>query len=305
MKLERLISMIYMLLNNEVLSASALAEKYKVSQRTIYRDIDAICAAGIPVVSFQGVNGGYGIMDSYKMDKSLLGSYDVSSLITILHSMSTVFDDERALETIHKLQTLQHGEASPSLTMDIGGSGAYNDSLRILRVAITECRVVRFEYVNAKSERKERCVEPISLLYKYDSWYLYGFCRERKDFREFKLPRMANLLASAEYFQKHSRLPERGNRYDDAQIVSKVKVMLHFSIEYLARAMDFYYSAEKTFNEDGTLTMTLEVDTWSVERWLIPSLLSFGDGVIVVEPAEVRDRVKASIEKMLKRYSEV
>ncbi|GGD62386.1 helix-turn-helix transcriptional regulator [Paenibacillus nasutitermitis] len=106
MKLERMISMIYMLLNNEVVSASALAEKYGVSQRTIYRDIDAICAAGIPVVSYQGMNGGYGIIDSYKMDKSLLGSYDVESLITILHGMSTVFDDERAMETVRKLQTI-------------------------------------------------------------------------------------------------------------------------------------------------------------------------------------------------------
>ncbi len=172
MKLERLISMIYMLLNNEILSASALAEKYKVSQRTIYRDIDAICAAGIPVVSYQGVNGGYGIIDSYKMDKSLLGSYDVGSLITILHSMSTVFEDDRALETIHKLRTIQQDDGAPSLTMDIGGRRAYNDSLRILKTAITECRLVRFEYINAKSERKQRSVEPISLLYKYDSWYL-------------------------------------------------------------------------------------------------------------------------------------
>jgi predicted DNA-binding transcriptional regulator YafY len=88
MKMERLISMIYMLLNNEVVSASSLAEKYDVSQRTIYRDIDVICAAGIPVVSYQGVNGGYGIIETYKMDKSLLGSYDIGSLITILHSVS-------------------------------------------------------------------------------------------------------------------------------------------------------------------------------------------------------------------------
>lgn len=296
--------MIYMLLNNEVLSASALAEKYKVSQRTIYRDIDAICAAGIPVVSYQGVNGGYGIIDTYKMDKSLLGSYDVSSLITILHSMSTVFDDERALETIHKLQTLQHSDASPSLTMNIGGSGAYNESLRILRVAITECRIVRFDYVNAKNERKERCVEPINLLYRYDSWYLYGFCRERKDYREFKLPRMANLLATTEYFQKHSQLPDRDRSYDRQQ-QNKVNATLHFSVACLARAMDFFYIAEKSFNDDGTLTMTLQVDPWSVERWLVPSLLSFGDGVVVVDPPELREMVKAAIVKMLKRYTEV
>ena len=305
MKLERLISMIYMLLNNEILSASALAEKYKVSQRTIYRDIDAICAAGIPVVSYQGVNGGYGIIDSYKMDKSLLGSYDVGSLITILHSMSTVFEDDRALETIHKLQTIQQDDGAPSLTMDIGGRRAYNESLRILRTAITECRLVRFEYINAKSERKQRSVEPISLLYKYDSWYLYGYCRERKDFREFKLSRMAKLLAAAEYFQKHSHLPERDRTYEQQHSENKIKATLHFSIECLARAMDFFYSAEKSFNDDGTLNVTVRIDRISESRWLIPILLSFGDGAVVVDPPELRETVKAKLEKMIKRYSEV
>lgn len=120
MKLERLISMIYMLLNHEILSASALAEKYNVSQRTIYRDIETICAAGIPVVSYQGVNGGYGIMEEYKMDKSLLGSYDVNSLVTLLRSMSTVFEDEKAEETIHKLQTVHQEAKKPSMSLDIG-----------------------------------------------------------------------------------------------------------------------------------------------------------------------------------------
>lgn len=305
MKLERLISMIYMLLNNEVLSASALADKYKVSQRTIYRDIDAICAAGIPVVSYQGVNGGYGIMDAYKMDKSLLGSYDVGSLITILHSMSTVFDDDRAQETIHKLQTLQHDAGTPSLTMDVGGSRAYNDSLRTLRTAITECRLVRFEYVNAKSERKDRNVEPISLHYKYDAWYLYGYCRERKDYREFKLPRIANLAASTEYFQKHKHVPERDSARYQQQSVNAINAVLHFSVDCLARAMDFFYSAEKSFNEDGTLTVSLMVNAYSESRWFIPIVLSFGEGVTVVEPKELREKVKAKLEKMIKRYSEV
>lgn len=195
MKLERLISMIYMLLNNEILSASALAEKYNVSQRTIYRDIDAICAAGIPVVSYQGVNGGYGIMEQYKMDKSLLGSYDVSALITILHSMSTVFEDERALDTIQRLQTIDRSanSASQGLSMDIGSWRSYNEILRLLRRAITDRHVISFQYISAKNERIYRKVEPLRLMYKFGSWYLYGFCRTRNDYREFRISRMSEL----------------------------------------------------------------------------------------------------------------
>ncbi|BBH20391.1 DeoR family transcriptional regulator [Paenibacillus baekrokdamisoli] len=305
MKLERLISMIYMLLNNEVLSASALAEKYKVSQRTIYRDIDVICAAGIPVVSYQGVNGGYGIMEAYKMDKSLLGSYDVGSLITILHSMSTVFEDVQALETINKLQTIQTDTHMPSLSMDIGSQRGYNDFLRVIRTAITECCVIRFEYINAKSERTDRTVEPISLMYKYDNWYLYGFCRGRKDYREFKLSRIADLTASKEHFRKHHQAVPPTRHFDRYKREHSTDAVLHFSVDCLARAMDFFYHAAKSFNDDGSLTLTLKMYNSHEVDWLLPVLLSFGDGVEVVEPPELRQQIKAKLEKMINRYPEV
>ncbi|ULL19303.1 YafY family transcriptional regulator [Paenibacillus sp. H1-7] len=306
MKLERLISMIYMLLNNEVLSASALAEKYNVSQRTIYRDIEAICAAGIPVVSYQGVNGGYGIMEEYKMDKSLLGSYDVGSLITILHSMSTVFEDDRAMETINKLQTIQNHQ-TPSLSMDIGNRRAYNEILRVLRTAITDRRVVRFEYINAKNERAGRSVEPIRLMYKYNSWYLYGFCRGRKDYREFRISRMAELVSSTEYFADYHQesAPKEARRSWETRAEDMDEVVLHFSSDSLARAMDFFFDAEKTFHEDGSLTMGLKIYSSAKADWLISTILSFGEDADVVRPQELRTAVKAKIENMMKRYSEV
>lgn len=304
MKLERLISIIYMLLNNEVVSASELADKYQVSQRTIYRDIEAICAAGIPVVSYQGVNGGYGIMDEYKMDKSLLGSYDVGSLITVLHSMSTVFKDERAMETIHRLQTIENEPKTPSMTMDLGSWRSYNEFLRTLRTAINARRVVRFEYINAKNEKADRIVEPVSLNYKYDTWYLYGFCRGRNDYRAFKLSRMVDLAALPEFYQGNHDLASRNNpahKYKQEQ--PHANVVLRFSVDSLARALDYFHSVEKSFNEDGSLTVALKLYNPSRDGWLTSMILSFGDDVEIVEPPELRQKVKDKIEKMLHRYS--
>ncbi|MDR0271449.1 YafY family protein [Paenibacillus sp.] len=205
--------MIYMLLNHEILSASALAEKYNVSQRTIYRDIEAICAAGIPVVSYQGVNGGYGIMEEYKMDKSLLGSHDVNSIVTLLRSMSTIFEDEKAEETIHKLQSVYQA-GNPSMSLDIGSWRPYNETLREIKNAIAKQLVLQFEYVSVKGERIKRSVEPIHLDYKYDSWYLYAFCRVRKGYREFKLPRILSLVVTGEHFQLRQHDPKPDNPYD-------------------------------------------------------------------------------------------
>lgn len=301
MKLERLISITYALLNNEVLSASELAYKYQVSQRTIYRDIEAICAAGIPVVSFQGVNGGYGIIKEYKMDKSLLHSNDIESLITLLQSTATVFKDDRATETIHRLQTIQSVKI-PSLTMDLGSWRANNATLHTLRTAITTRQVIRFEYMNAKNERASRIVEPVSLQFKYYAWYLHGYCRIRNDYRVFKLTRMLDLVTLPELYQSRNStvLQDISLDYQKEEIMSAV---LHFSGRSLAHALDCFYAEDKCFNEDGTLTVTItnpsEVD------WLVETILSFGEDVEVLEPLTLRQLLKDKIEKMLNRYPQV
>ncbi|MBP1964117.1 YafY family transcriptional regulator [Paenibacillus aceris] len=301
MKLERLISITYALLNNEVISASELANKYRVSQRTIYRDIEAICAAGIPVVSFQGVNGGYGIIEEFKMEKSLLHSNDIESLITLLQSTTTVFQDDRATETLHRLQTIQ-SDKRPSLTMDLGSWRANNATLHALRAAITDRYVIRFEYMNSKNERATRVVEPVSLLFKYYSWYLHGYCRARNDYRVFKLTRMLDLVTLTELYHRIHPTPlqDISLDYQKEEIVGAV---LHFSGRSLAHALDCFYAENKCFNEDGTLTVT--ITNPSEVEWLVEMILSFGEDVEVLEPLELRKMLKDKIEKMLNRYPQV
>ncbi|MBO7744323.1 YafY family transcriptional regulator [Paenibacillus sp. MWE-103] len=305
MKLERLLSIIYRLLNHEVVSAAELADRYGVSQRTIYRDIEAICAAGIPVVSYQGANGGYGIMKEYKMDKSLLGSDDIASLITLLDSASTVFQDERAQETIQRLKTVQtdNGRA-PSLRMDLGSWRAYVALLRAIRASINAGRVVRFRYMNAKDEHQDRTVEPVSLVMKYGTWYLYGYCRTRRDYRVFKLTRMSELAELPDVFEPHpeTRMDEMfpGGGFGHEQVEHAV---IRFAAGSSARVLDEFYVDEKTFHEDGTLTLTI-VEPIDAE-WLIEKLLCFGEYAVVLEPPSLRQRMKKKIAAMLGRYEEV
>ncbi|MFC4809430.1 helix-turn-helix transcriptional regulator [Paenibacillus sp. GCM10023250] len=305
MKLERLLSIIYRLLNHEVVSAAELADRYGVSQRTIYRDIEAIGAAGIPVVSYQGANGGYGIMKGYKMDKSLLGSDDIASLITLLDSASTVFEDERAQETIQRLKTVQtdNGRA-PSLRMDLGSWCAIVSQLRAIRSSIHAGRVIRFRYMNAKDEHRDRIVEPVSLVMKYNTWYLYGYCRLRRDYRVFKLTRMSELAELADSFEPHreARMDEifPGGGYGQEQVEHAV---IRFEPGSSARVLDEFYEDEKTFHEDGTLTLTI-AETIDAD-WLIEKLLGFGEHAIVLEPPSLRQRMTKKIAAMLGRYEEV
>lgn len=295
--------MIYMLLNNEILSASELAEKYGVSQRTIYRDIEAICAAGIPVVSYQGVNGGYRIMEEYKMDRSLLGSYDVGSLVSVLQSMSTVFQDERAAETIRRLQTIQGSGGGSSVSLNVGSRPFYRKSLQLLRNSISESRLVQFGYINAKNERVDRSVEPVQLHYKFDTWYLYGFCRIRSDYREFRLSRMTDLKATGQHFQNKHKLQEETERSAPA-LQERVlhTVVLHISATSLARALDQFHLAEREFHEDGSLTLRMEMDERSMKTWLLHVVLSFGEDATIIEPPEMRELLVTKLQIMMNQY---
>lgn len=305
MKLERLISIIYKLLNHEVLSASMLAEEFQVSQRTIYRDIDVICAAGFPVVSYQGIKGGYGMMDGYKMDKSLLGSYDVNSLITVLSSLSTVFKDERAQGTIERLQTIVPEHQTPSLSVDFETRRTEPDALRHLRTGITERKIVRFDYINANNERTTRDMEPMWLHFKYRNWYVYGFCRTRRDYREFRLSRMMNLFLTQEDFQPHHVLPKEAASSNKEWYDQMKDVVIRVGPKALAEAMDQFHQADKQFHDDGSMTMRIPVYKPLEARWLWSILLSFGSGAEVLEPLALRGVLKEQLQNTLQLYEEV
>ena len=206
MKLERLISIIFKLLNNEILSASSLADEFQVSPRTIYRDIEAICAAGIPVVSYQGTNGGFGIIKGYKFDKSLMGSYDILNLITVLSSLSNIFKDKEIEHTIDRLKLLDTNSNNKSLLVDLESHRTEPNSLMNLRKAIHEKKVIHFNYVSNKNEFTSREVEPIHLHYKFRNWYIYG--RERQNYREFRVSRMMDVTLTQEKFLQNHEIKD-------------------------------------------------------------------------------------------------
>ncbi|OKP87427.1 transcriptional regulator [Paenibacillus sp. P3E] len=305
MKLERLISIIYKLLNHEVLSASMLADEFQVSQRTIYRDIDVICAAGFPVVSYQGTKGGYGMMNGYKMDKSLLGSYDVNSLITVLRSLSSVFEDERAQGTIERLQTIGPEHLTTSLAVDLETLRTEPDVLPHLRTAIAKRNIVRFEYINAENERTTRDMEPLRLHFKFRNWYVYGFCRSRGDYREFRLSRLMNLHLTQESFEPHHGVPEVAACSNKDKQDELEDVVVRIGPEALAEAMDQFHQVHKQFHADGSMTMRIPVYKPLSARWLWTLLLSFGSGAEVLEPPLLRAIIKEQLQNTLKHYEEV
>ncbi|MDH5160520.1 helix-turn-helix transcriptional regulator [Heyndrickxia oleronia] len=304
MKLERLISIIFKLLNNEILSASSLADEFQVSTRTIYRDIEAICAAGIPVVSYQGTNGGFGIIEGYKFDRSLIGSYDILSLVTVLSSLSSIFEDKEVEHTIERLKMLDTSGNNRTLLVDLDSHRTEPNSLMDLRKAIHEKRVIRFDYVSNKNEFTSRELEPVHLHYKYRNWYLYGYCRERQNYREFRVSRMMSIILTEKTFLQTHEAKE-----DSTYLVDNLEgfedVVIWVNPISLAGVLDQFQNSAKVMNSDGSMTITLSVYQPLHARWLKSILLSFGSGAKVIKPVELQSIIMDEAKKIMKVYEDI
>lgn len=304
MKLERLISIIFKLLNNEILSASSLADEFQVSPRTIYRDIEAICAAGIPVVSYQGTNGGFGIIKGYKFDKSLMGSYDILNLITVLSSLSSIFKDNKIEHTIDRLKLLDTNSNNKSLLIDLESHRTEPNSLMNLQKAIHEKKVVHFNYVSNKNEFTSREVEPIHLHYKFRNWYIYGYCRERQNYREFRLSRMMDVTLRQEKVLQNHEIKDEAF-YSNRNLVGVEDVVIWVSPNSLAEALDQFVNSSKTINDDGSMTITISVYQPLQAGWLKSILLSFGSGAKIVKPLELQSILIDEAKKIIKVYEDI
>lgn len=304
MKLERLISIIFKLLNNEILSATSLAEEFQVSSRTIYRDIEVIGAAGIPVVSYQGTKGGFGIINGYKFDKSLMTSSDIVNLITVLSSLSSIFEDKDIAHTIDRLKSLDVNNNKSALMVDLENHKTEPYSLMNLRKAISEKRVIHFDYISNKNEFTSREMEPILLHYKLRNWYLYGFCRERKNYREFRVSRMMNSSLTGEKFiQDHEVGGDFTYTVNNLEDFEDVVIQANANSLYLV--LDQIPNASKMLHSDGSMTFTISVYKPLHAEWLKSILLSFGSGAKIIKPVELQSVLIKEAKKIMKVYKDV
>lgn len=219
MKIDRMISIIMILLERKRVSIPELARVYEVTPRTIQRDLDSINQAGVPIVSFPGVGGGVGIMENYKLEKRLFSTGDVTTLLMGLGSIRSTLSGDEVVGALAKIKGMipeEQREAielkASRITIDTSpwlGSPAYNEYVALLEMAMEEHKLVRFAYSDRKLNKSVRTVEPYRLILKTMSWYFEGFCLERQDFRIFKLSRMSDAVMTDEAFQLRPFSPQQ------------------------------------------------------------------------------------------------
>ena len=300
MKIDRLIGILSVLLQEEKTTAPELAKRFEVSKRTINRDIEDLCRAGIPICTSQGTGGGISIMDGYRMDRTILTSKDMQMILAGLRSLDSVSGSRYYGQLMEKIQagSSEFITGRDSILIDL--SSWYKTSLApkisTIQDAIENRHILDFYYYAPSGESK-RSIEPYYVIFKWTSWYVYGWCRKRKDYRLFKLNRMDKVRETDKDFScRNAPVPELSS-----ELVFPRNIILKalFDPEMKWRLVEEFGPDCYEVQEDGRLLLIRDYsDIENLTMWM----LTFGDKVEVLEPPEVRNKLRTIAETMIKVY---
>ena len=288
MSASRLLEMVYLLLERRQVTAQELAQRFEVSVRTIYRDVDRLSGAGVPVYTCPGRGGGIALVEDWVLQRSAFSQDEQDRLLTALQSLPGALEPENR-EGLAKLAGL-FGRREPDwLQVDLSRWGAASEDsakFRALKEAIQGRRTIRFLYLSASGTSSARTVFPARLVFKGQAWYLQGWCLARSAWRTFRLTRMLELETDGAPFDPLPAPPPV--EPEDPQPPFQVPVKLRFSPWMAYRVYDAFDPACITREADGAVTVET---SFPEDSWLYGCLLSFGAGVEVLSPPALRRRL--------------
>jgi predicted DNA-binding transcriptional regulator YafY len=305
MKAERLLAITMLFLNRDSVSAPELARRFEVSVRTIYRDIDALCEAGIPITAYPGAGGGYGIMGDFKIDRSLLKPEEFGQLGAALGSLSSAFGDKGMGQAAERLKAIAPkgrvaGRPVPENYLFIELEPARRDrgKMGILRRAIEERRLVGFGYIDSEGRTSVRSVEPHAIVFTWQAWFLYAYCRRREDFRMFKIARIADPELQCGHFSP--RPVDLDSKPWGKEWDSRPPLPAVIRFAEASRIEERFEPGEIEREEGGSALVRTR---YPVEEWTVSYLLGLGLAFEVLEPEGLRRLVAERAAGILQKNS--
>lgn len=299
MKIDRLIGILTVLLQKGRVTAPELALRFEVSRRTIQRDIEDLCMAGIPVITYQGGGGGIGIADGFNLDKSLLKAEELQHVLIGLKSLGSISDNTKIDELIRKLSPKDSPlQIADSIVIDLSShyKNSLSEKIALLKTAILNKLKVSFDYYSPGGHRN-RIAEPYLITFKWTAWYVLCFCCESQEFRLFKLNRLwkAELL---DHTFVPKAIPEDKRDLDEVfKDDAQVTLIFDKSVEYLV--IEAYGPESYEVQKDGTLKATLG---YTNRAFILSWILGFGDKVIVLSPPDMIEAHQKIIKKAISNY---
>ncbi|MDF2870178.1 MAG: helix-turn-helix type 11 protein [Anaerocolumna sp.] len=301
MKIDRLLGILTILLQNERVNAPYLAARFEVSRRTIGRDVDALCQAGIPIVTRQGEGGGISIAEGYKLDKSILTTDELSGIIAALKGIGTVTDTSQIERTLDKFSVSKDAVVSlqEPIVIDLASHyrGSLSPKIKMVKDAVINHQLIEFDYYYEKG-LSHRIIEPYYVIFHWSAWYVFGYCTAREDWRLFKLARLWELQILSETYVQREIPGDKMNLnavFTDDNIL---KALFDASVRY--QLIDDYGLCCYTETKEGKLL--LEVG-YTNKDYILKWLLGFGDKVKVLEPLGLAEELKNIAHKILHNYS--
>ena len=298
MKINRLLEIVTILLNRETVTAKELAIRFNVSARTIYRDIDALSSAGVPVYASKGNGGGISLLEEYTLNKALLTKNESEGLLLALKTMgATSYPEADAI--IDKLGSIfKNNQAHDWIEVHFEGwNSSVNEQNTFgkIRDAIINNQVIRFDYVNGNGGKSNRYAEPVKLIFNAYTWYVTAYCLLRKSHRIFRLSRMKNVQVTGRRFAK------REMREDEKQAEHPLLVALKMRCDekVLNRLYDTFHGEYIRKNSGGSYDLSV---TMPEDEWVYGYILSFGNHAEVLEPEHIREIIKTRAKEILEKY---
>lgn len=297
MQIERLFETVYILLNKKSVTAKELAEHFEISIRTVYRDIDALSMAGIPIYTNKGRGGGICLMDHYVLNKSLLSNEEqdhiLSSLISIQHLANQDVD-----KVITKLASSFQRESIDWIDVDFTNWTATNDhKFSIIKEAIWNQHILTFTYSNLDGITSHRSVEPLKIIFKGQAWYLFAYCLNKQRPSFFKLNRMQSLELTSKHFERKDIIPEFSEFVNAEKKTVSLKIKIDASHSFLI--YDEFISDQIQKDKNGNFLIETQLHD---EEWLYSWLMSYGSALTVIAPEHVKLKLIDKIKDNLHNY---
>lgn len=300
MKIDRLVGILSVLLQKDKTTSAELSEKFEVSRRTIVRDIETLCSAGIPIVTEQGKGGGISIMDGYKIDRTLLSSEEMKAIFSGLKGLDSVSGSPRYRRLMDKL-SVESSEAaviSDNIIIDLAAwdKSAVSGKIDLIKTAIENGEKISFRYYAPNGE-SFRVIEPYHVIFQWSGWYVWGFCMARQDYRLFKLSRLCELKNTGEKREQRDVPPYKCERL--WHLGGQITATVRFDESVKWRVLDEYGMEIPKFNEDGSCEFT---HTWSNKQSFFGFILSFGDKAEIISPIELRREFAELVKNISNKY---
>lgn len=302
MKIDRLIGILSILLQKDKVTARELAETFEVSRRTIVRDIEDISKAGIPIVTTQGQGGGISIMEGFRLDRTLLSSADMKSILAGLQGLDSISGTNRYRQLMEKLSVGRSAirNADNHLMIDLSSwdKSAVSDKIELIQAAMEQGEKISFSYY-APGGDSQRKVEPYHLIFQWSNWYVWGYCTLRQDYRMFKLTRMANLQCTGEPCE---------NRDVPVYVCDKllytegeIEAVVWFDKSVKWRVIEEFGTEFPQFDKDGNVLLSF---TWSDLPSFYQYILTFGEYAEIISPEVYRKEFGELLKRMTEKYQE-